>query len=273
MNSNFAALNSVVAIVAAAGVSMVLARRPRWVRWTATVAAAVVVGGGLGLGEAILGNYQKRHDPASASAFLEQGMLTLVPAIAVVKQDDPQAWQAFLTEFGRRLSANGGEPTVEDEQWGAAQMRAMLSNVWHIASMADDSAIMALARKDFAVDEILQREMVQMCATRGDPTWNLNSLPPQSLKAVQEFMALVGATYRLGKGRQVPMATEEQAKELLQKAVFWKDSPLSKEDAAYLSADDRSDAARTCRVRLQFEKNMLAIPDSATLLRWLYAQR
>ena len=37
--------------------------------------------------------------------------------------------------------------------------------------------------------------------------------------------------------------------------------------------NDNTDAARKCRVRLQFEKNLLAIPDSVPLLRWLYAQR
>jgi hypothetical protein len=273
MDNNFAGLNGLMAVGAAFAIRAVLARRPRWVRWTAMVAGVVIVGGALGVGEAILGDYEKLHDPTSASALFEQEILKLLPAVAVVKQDDPQAWQAFMTEVGRRTAANGGEPTVEDQQWALAQMRGMLSNVWHTAVMADDSAIIALGRKDVAVDEILQSETVQMCATRGDPMWNLNSLPPQSLKAVQEFMALVAATYRQGKGRQMPMATKEQATELVRKAIFWKDSPISKEDADYLFGDDESDAARKCRVRLQFEKNMVAIPESATLLRWAYVHQ
>jgi hypothetical protein len=150
-------------------------------------------------------------------------------------------------------------------------MGEMIRAVWHNASMADDATIAVMAHKELALDEMLQRETVQMCATRGDPMWNLNSLPPQSLRAAQEFMAVVAVAYRQGKGRQVPIASDETARKLFRQAVFWQESPLTKEDAAYFFGDDRADAARRCRVRLQFERNMLAIPESITLLRWRYA--
>jgi hypothetical protein len=84
-------------------------------------------------------------------------------------------------------------------------------------------------------------------------------------------MAIVATAYRQGKGRQSSPPTDDYASRLLQQAVSWKDSPLSNEDAAYLVAGDKTDPARQCRVRLQFEKNLLSIPESTMLLRWLYA--
>ncbi len=43
-----------------------------------------------------------------------------------------------------------------------------------------------------------------------------------------------------------------------------KNSLRMKEDAAYFFGDDRADAPRRCRVRLQFERNRLAIPESCS---------
>jgi hypothetical protein len=265
MVNDFSAANALAAVLVGGVVIKSLAGRPRWIRWAATIIASVAVGWGLGFTE----TYEKRHDPTAISAALEQEMSNLSPLVAMMKQDNPATWQAFIAELGRRAAPTGGKLTANDQQWAQNQLGAMRKNIWRTASMADDSMMLALGREEVAVDEILQQQTVQMCATRGAASWNLYSLPPESLKAVQEYMQLIGTAYQQGKGQQLPLATDEQAQVLLRQAIFWKESPLSQDDAAYFFSAEKPDAARACRVRLQFEKNILAIPESPTLIRYL----
>ena len=272
MDNNFAALNSLVIVAVVIGVGKKLTGWSWWARGTATLLAAAAVGGTLSYGEMYIVSYNERYDPVAAAAAIDQEMLMLSPTLVpVVKEDDPQAWQAFITTAGQKFAASGGNLSPDDKKQLQGEFQAILKSVWLAVSMADDGAILALGRQEIVVDETLQRETVKMCASRGEPLWNLNDLPPASLQAVQGYMALVAAAYRQGQGRQSSLPSDDQAHQLLRQALFWEASPLSNEDAAYLGSGDKTDPARLCRVRLQFERNLMSIPENTTLLRWLYA--
>jgi hypothetical protein len=171
------------------------------------------------------------------------------------------------------MANSNGNLTDTDKAWMQAQIQGMSKNMWRTASGAGDDAIIALGRQEIAVDETLQRETIGMCASRGQPLWDLNALPSQSLREVQRYGEKIGLAYLDGKTRQTPLVTNDQATSLFQQAVASKEAPLSNADVTYLISGDRTDQARTCRVRLQFERNVLAIPQSASLLRWLYANQ
>jgi hypothetical protein len=273
MDNNFQAINGLAAIAAAVGTGKLLAAKPKWARWVASLIVAVAVGGLLGFGEAYFSSYNQQHDPAAVKIALEKEILRLAPAlVAVVKQDDPQAWEELMTRAALKITASGGNPSQDDMKELGDELRAMTKNVWHWVSMADAETILALARQDIVVDETLGRETIKMCDSRGAALWNLNDLPPESLKAVQRYMGMMATAYRQGKGRQVPgLPTDDEAGNLFRKAIFQSPSPLSNDDAAYFFSGSNTDPGRQCRVRLQFEKNVMTMPENLTLYRWLYA--
>ena len=272
MDNNLSSFNSVAVVIVAIAVGKMLAGRAPLLRWTATLIAAVVVGGALGFSEKYMATYSQKHDPAAASAYIEKELISLSPMLVpIVKEGDPQAWSSFISRIGQKVAASGGNPSAEDTQQASLEMREMFKSLWPSVSMADDATIVALNRQEIIMDETLQRETIKMCATRGNTLWNLNDLPPESLKAVQKYMALLGLAYRQGKGKPINLLTDDQAGNLVRQALSWKDSPISSDDAAYMFSDDNTDPARKCRLKLQLDKNISVVPDKTKLLRWLYA--
>jgi hypothetical protein len=99
MENNFAAVSGVAAAIVVGAVGRKLGSRPRWVRWTASLLAAVAVGGVVGFAGQYSAKYETYQTPATASTAVENEMLRLAPSIvAVMKQNDAQAWQAFIAE-------------------------------------------------------------------------------------------------------------------------------------------------------------------------------
>jgi hypothetical protein len=103
--------------------------------------------------------------------------------------------------------------------------------------------------------------------------WNINALPPESRKAFQRFLDMIVAAYHEGKGTQATIVDDEQGFQLAQAAITQQNSPMNTEDVKFLFSNDNSDLARRCRVRLQFENNVLSIPENVALLRWLYSKQ
>lgn len=242
-------------------------------RWLMVFSLVVVAEGGIWVTGKFATAFHERYRDAHSQETVRRAMTRLAPVIApIMEREDPKAWRSAIAEAGDIAAKSWGEfPSPSDSRRIVAVLRTLINSFLGAISMADGRTILAIAHQEIAMDEVLQQEDLGMCASRRNPNWISGKLSPKSLKAVQQYAALIADAYEQGKGRKVPLINRVVAGQLLRQAVDWKSSPLSPSDAAYLFSRRLGDLARACRVRLQFERNVLAIPERIALLRWIYA--
>lgn len=162
----------------------ILAGRSRPVQWVGTIASALIVAGALSFGITDLVNAQKQVSPMEGRRQVEQLFERLSPLSFVMKQEFPDVWEEAMSGLAARLVASKGVFLDADKEWFQQKYMFMTRAIWRSAINAEGRLILALAQKDIEVDEVLNKQSVEMCATRGDPFWDLTSLPPESLKVV-----------------------------------------------------------------------------------------
>jgi hypothetical protein len=149
----------------------------------------------------------------------------------------------------------------------------MIIRIWTAAIMADDQAILVIAKQEVVLDETLQRDSIEQCALRGRIGFDINKLSSDSKNAFDAYLSLVTKAYRQGKGRTADLLSEQKVGTIFKTAVDLASNPISSDDINYFFGSVQSDKVRTCRVRLQLEKNLLEVPFNRDAFRYIYAHQ